>query len=98
MGSGYDIGAYEQPPAPVAPVAGFEQSDNLWVGLTSLFTNATVAAGSAGSTSCVWSFGDVATDASVNPTHLYKALGGYIVVLTVTDYGGTNVVTVIPDA
>lgn len=87
MRSGYDIGADEQPPA---PVASFTHSAPDWEGQTVTFTNTTVVSGA---TSYLWAFGDGATTSAISPTHTYTSSGTYAVALTVTNYGGSSVAT-----
>lgn len=74
-------------PLNIAPKADFSTDGILEVGRTITFTDGssdtdgTIASWS-------WEFGDGATSASRNPTHVYSAAGTFSVKLTVTDNGG----------
>jgi PKD repeat protein len=83
-------------PGPVlvfaAPTANFGYTTS---SLTATFTDSSTAAGGGPTiTSWAWQFGDGATSASQNPSHVYAAAGSYNVTLTVTDsLGRTGTVT-----
>jgi predicted outer membrane repeat protein len=85
MRSGFDLGADEQPPL---PLASFTHSAPDWSGTQIAFTNTTVVTDLM---SYVWDFGDGTRTESVSPTHAYVSPGEYAVVLTATGYGGTGV-------
>ncbi len=70
------------------PVAGFTSSSPDWLGETTVFTNATTGQGPI---SYEWDFGDDATSADANPTHVYAEAGVYTVILTATNPAGSDV-------
>ena len=87
MRYGYDIGADEQPPS---PLASFCSSSPDWLSQATIFTNTTAVTGEV---SYLWAFGDGASSSMVNPVHNYATCGVYTVVLTATNYGGSDVTT-----
>ncbi len=70
-------------PLPVALFTG----TTVCIGNATNFTN-TSSISSGGITSSTWSFGDLATSASSNPTHTYSTSGSFTVTLVVTSSNG----------
>ena len=84
MRSGYDMGADELPPV---PIAAYTHSAPDWLGQTTVFTNTTVPSAT---NSYVWAFGDGLITTLENPSHLYADPGVYTIVLTATNQAGTD--------
>jgi PKD repeat protein len=73
-----------------APVAAFTQNTTLGQApLTVQFTNQSTG----DITSYFWNFGDGATSTDRNPSHIFRGVGTYNVILTITGPGGSSIVT-----
>jgi len=98
QGAGWDIGAFEYPSGPPAPVADF--TGNPTSGATPL-TVAFTDASTGSPTSWSWTFGDGGTSTAQNPSHVYGSANSYTVSLTATNAAGsdtetkTNYITVV---
>jgi PKD repeat protein len=71
--------------APVAQFSGTPVSGSYPLNVA--FTDASTGV----ITSRLWNFGDTGTSTEINPSHVYAAAGTYMVTLTVTGPGGTDV-------
>ena len=74
----------------VPPVASFTSSSPDWLGQETAFTNTTVVTGPV---SHLWDFGDGVTSTLESPIHTYTNPGVYTVVLTATNFVGSDVAT-----
>ena len=74
----------------VPPMASFTSSSPDWLGQGMVFTNTTVVTGPV---SCLWDLGDGVTNTLESPIHTYTNPGVYTVVLTATNFVGSDVAT-----
>ncbi len=68
------------------PVAQFSSISVCYGTATAYYNQSTIPGG--GTVTCVWNFGDLTTDTTQNPVHVYNAPGMYNVTLTVTTANG----------
>jgi hypothetical protein len=84
MLGGFDLGADELPPAPVASFTAWPTS-----GIAPLAVEFTDTSSSY-YTEILWDFGDTGTSDQGSPTHIYPVPGTYAVSLWVSGYGGED--------
>lgn len=83
--NGWDIGAFETPPAPpVASFGLFPLSGNAPLEVEFFNTSTGLAV------TYLWDFGDATTSTDESPTHEYLRKGNYVVRLTATNLGGVD--------